>query len=119
MMTSFKSMIVVSTLALLMSAVVTAKETKAPAVVTSPAATAAPAAETKAKAAPMDINTASAAELATLPMIGEARAAAIVKGRPYKAKDDLVKKDILTRQIYTTIKDLIIAKQMPMGKNKK
>jgi competence protein ComEA len=63
------------------------------------------------KAELMDINSASEKELATLKGIGDARAAAIVKGRPYKGKDDLVKKKILTQKVYDEIKDQIIAKQ--------
>jgi competence protein ComEA len=59
----------------------------------------------------MDINSASPKELATLPGIGDARSIAIVKGRPYKGKDDLVQKKILTQKVYDDIKDLIIAKQ--------
>ena len=69
-----------------------------------------PKAEAK-KAEPMDINSASEKDLATLPGIGEARAKAIVKGRPYKGKDDLVHKKILTEKVYDGIKDQIIAKQ--------
>ena len=77
-----------------------------------PAALAAdpPKAEAK-KAELMDINSASEKDLATLPGIGEARAKAIVKGRPYKGKDDLVHKKILTEKVYDGIKDQIIAKQ--------
>jgi DNA uptake protein ComE-like DNA-binding protein len=74
-----------------------------------PAATA-PAAEAPKKDK-MDINSASEAELATLPGIGEARAKAIVKGRPYKGKDDLVQKKVLSKSVYAKIKDDIIAKQ--------
>ncbi|HTS86424.1 MAG TPA: helix-hairpin-helix domain-containing protein [Usitatibacter sp.] len=69
-----------------------------------------PKAEAK-KAEPMDINSASEKDLATLPGIGEARAKAIVKGRPYKGKDDLVHRKILTEKVYDGIKDQIIAKQ--------
>jgi competence protein ComEA len=71
----------------------------------------APKADAAKKAEPMDINSASEKELATLKGIGDARAAAIVKGRPYKGKDDLVKKKILTKKVYDDIKDQIIAKQ--------
>ena len=60
---------------------------------------------------PMDINSASEKELATLKGIGDVRAAAIVKGRPYKGKDDLVKKKIVPKKVYDEIKDEIIAKQ--------
>lgn len=59
----------------------------------------------------MDINGASEAQLATLTGIGEARAKAIVKGRPYSGKDDLVKKKVLSEGVYDKIKDQIIAKQ--------
>ncbi len=64
-----------------------------------------------AEAALMDINSATKAELDTLPGIGAARADAIIKGRPYKGKDDLVSKNILTQSVYDGIKDKIIAKQ--------
>src|SRR5213595_3483045 len=63
------------------------------------------------KAEPMDINSASEKELATLKGIGDARAKAIVKGRPYKGKDDLVQKKIIPESVYADIKDQIIAKQ--------
>ena len=63
------------------------------------------------KAEPMDINSASEKDLATLKGIGETRAKAIVKGRPYKGKDDLVAKKVLTQKVYDEIKDQIIAKQ--------
>jgi competence protein ComEA len=76
-----------------------------------PAATAPAKAAEAPKKDKMDINSASEAELATLPGIGEARAKAIVKGRPYKGKDDLVQKKILSKSVYAKIKDDIIAKQ--------
>jgi competence protein ComEA len=63
------------------------------------------------KGEPMDINSASEQELATLKGIGDVRAKAIVKGRPYKGKDDLVKKKIVPQNVYNDIKDQIIAKQ--------
>ena len=64
-----------------------------------------------AKAEPMDINTASEKDLATLKGIGDVRAKAIVKGRPYKGKDELVQKKIVPQNVYDDIKDQIIAKQ--------
>jgi competence protein ComEA len=70
----------------------------------------APKADAK-KSEPMDINSASEKELATLPGIGEARAKAIVKGRPYKGKDELATKKIVPQKVYDDIKDKIIAKQ--------
>jgi DNA uptake protein ComE-like DNA-binding protein len=64
-----------------------------------------------ASAAPLvDINSASAEDLDKLPGIGDARAQAIIKGRPYKGKDDLVNKKILTPGVYNGIKGKIIAK---------
>jgi DNA uptake protein ComE-like DNA-binding protein len=74
---------------------------------------AAPAAkEAPAKAAKLlDINSATKEELEALPGIGKARSAAIIAGRPYKGKDDLVNKKVLNAGDYAKIKDLIIAKQ--------
>jgi DNA uptake protein ComE-like DNA-binding protein len=73
------------------------------------------AADTKKADAPkgglIDINSATEKELDALPGIGEARAEAIIKGRPYKGKDDLVKKKIIPQKVYDDIKDKIIAKQ--------
>jgi DNA uptake protein ComE-like DNA-binding protein len=60
---------------------------------------------------PMDINSASETELASLKGIGDVRAKAIVKGRPYKGKDDLLRKKIVPKNVYEDIKDQIIAKQ--------
>ena len=84
-----------------------ATATKAPAAPAAPATT-----------APMDINSATAKQLATLDGIGEARSAAIVKGRPYNGKDDLVNKKILPQDVYDKIKDKIIAKQATAEKKK-
>lgn len=74
------------------------------------AAKAAPAADAKA-AEKLDINTANAKQLMTLDGIGEARAAAIIKGRPYKGKDELAAKKIIPAAVYEKIKEQIIAKQ--------
>jgi competence protein ComEA len=62
-------------------------------------------------AALVDINSASVDELGKLPGIGPARADAIIKGRPYKGKDDLVNRKILTPGVYNGIKGKIIARQ--------
>ena len=72
---------------------------------------AAPAKTEAKKAELMDINSASEKDLATLKGIGEARSKAIVKGRPYKGKDELVQKKIIPQNVYDDIKDHIIAKQ--------
>ena len=62
-------------------------------------------------AALVDINTASAEDLDALPGIGKARGEAIIKGRPYKGKDDLLNRHILPPSVYDGIKSKIIAKQ--------
>ena len=64
-----------------------------------------------AKKEPMDINSASEKDLMTLKGVGEVTAKKIVKGRPYKGKDDLVQKNIIPDSVYQQIKDKIIAKQ--------
>ena len=68
---------------------------------------------TAAQAAPkplIDINSASRAELKTLPGIGDAQAERIVKGRPYLSKTDLVAAKAIPAGTYLQIKRSIIAK---------
>ena len=84
-----------------------------------PDAKAAPAAKADAKKEPMDINTATDKELASLPKIGEAKAKAIIKGRPFGGKDELVAKKILSQADYDAIKEMIIAKQPKKEEMKK
>lgn len=65
-----------------------------------------------AKAAELlDINTATKAELTGLKGIGDKYSDAIIKGRPYARKDELVSKKVLPEATYNAIKDLVIAKQ--------
>jgi len=59
----------------------------------------------------LDINTATADQLKTLPGIGDAYSEKIIKGRPYSRKDELVQKMILPRAMYEQIKYKIMAKQ--------
>ena len=60
---------------------------------------------------PLDLNTASEADLKMIPGIGDAYAKKIVQNRPYKRKDELVQKKVLPKATYDKIKDHVIAKQ--------
>ena len=73
------------------------------------------AAEPKAAAAraaqKLDLNSATADELATLKGIGPVRAEAIIKGRPYKGKDELVRRKIIPQSVYERIREDVVARQ--------
>jgi len=74
---------------------------------------AAPPAQHRAAARPalIDINSASRAQLKTLPGIGNAEAERIVAGRPYLSKGGLVTNKIIPAGVYQAIRHRIIAIQ--------
>ena len=67
--------------------------------------------EQTARSSKVDLNSGSKEELDALPGIGEAYTQKIVDGRPYKSKNDLVRKGILPSSAYDKIKDQVTARQ--------
>jgi competence protein ComEA len=74
-----------------------------------------PADAAKAATKLLDINTATKAELEKLTGIGPARAADIIKNRPYRGKDELVSRNVIPQNVYDGIKEQVIARQVPTG----
>jgi len=86
---------------------------------------AAPTASSPTKTAPqapvaklVDINSASRAELKTLPGIGDAEANRIIANRPYLTKSHLVAKKVLELGPYDALRGRIIAVQTTQPKPK-
>jgi DNA uptake protein ComE-like DNA-binding protein len=63
------------------------------------------------RAALLDINTATAAELKALPGMGAEYARRIIAGRPYSAKNQLVSRGILPQAAYEEIAGRIVARR--------
>ena len=74
-------------------------------------------AQTKAAMKPLDINTASEADIVAVG-IDKTAAKKIVENRPYRNKTELVSKMLLTRDQYEKVKDAIVAKQPPKVSSK-
>jgi competence protein ComEA len=129
-MKRFTSFLTLAALTLALTAVAHAQtgsttDSKAPA--TSPAQSAAPKAEAgkshsmhshsaTSKEPPVDINTASREDLMKLPGIGDATADKIIAARPFKSKNELVMKKLVTRAQYAKIRSHVIAKQEKVEK---
>ena len=63
--------------------------------------------------APIDLNSASRDDLMSLDGIGEVRAEAIIRARPFKAKTELVERRLIPEAVYDKIADRVIARPPP------
>ena len=59
----------------------------------------------------LDLNTATAVQLKSLPGMGDAYVRRIIDGRPYTAKNQLVTRGVLPQPAYDKISSRIIAKR--------
>ena len=75
------------------------------------AAASSPSATTSTSSKLIDINSASQDELKSLPGIGDAYSAAIIKNRPYANKSQLVSRKVIPQATYDKISGQVIAKQ--------
>jgi DNA uptake protein ComE-like DNA-binding protein len=57
----------------------------------------------------IDINTATIDELLTVPGMTRTWAARIIRYRPYRAKNDLTDRGVVSSQVYERIKNYIVA----------
>lgn len=57
----------------------------------------------------VNLNTASASELDSLPGIGAVRAQAIIDNRPYSSPQELLSRKVIPQSVYEKIKDKVIA----------
>ena len=101
-----------SFVAVLAVLVLTASSALAQAKPAAPKAAAAKAAAAPAPAADLiDLNTATKEQLMAAKGIGTAYADKIIKGRPFKSKDELWRKKIMSKGAYDKLKGQIVAKQ--------
>src|SRR5216684_7335016 len=61
----------------------------------------------------IDLNTASRDDLMTLDGIGEVRADAIIRARPFRAKTELVERRLIPEALYDKIADKVMARPVP------
>src|SRR5437016_3147113 len=65
----------------------------------------------------VDVNSASKEELEALPGIGPALADKIVQNRPYKAKRELVSRNVIPESTYKKVKDQLVAHRTSQQSN--
>ena len=61
----------------------------------------------------IDLNSASRDDLMSLDGIGEVRADAIIRARPFKAKTELVERRLIPEALYEKIADKVMARPVP------
>ncbi|MBV8168696.1 MAG: helix-hairpin-helix domain-containing protein [Alphaproteobacteria bacterium] len=61
----------------------------------------------------IDINSASRDDLMTLDGIGEVRADAIIRARPFKAKTELVDRHLIPEHLYEQLADKVTVRPVP------
>src|SRR5215470_10590943 len=61
----------------------------------------------------ININSASRDDLMTLDGIGEVRADAIIRARPFRAKTELVERRLIPEALYDKIADKVVARPVP------
>ncbi len=70
-------------------------------------------AQPPAAASLIDLNSASRDDLMSLEGIGEVRADAIIRARPFKAKTELVERRLIPEALYDKIADKVMARPPP------
>jgi len=61
----------------------------------------------------IDLNSASRDSLMTLEGIGEVRADAIIRARPFRAKTELVERHLIPEHLYETLADKVTVRPIP------
>lgn len=111
-----KSLIALAVLAVLVAAPLAhaqsgTSSTAAPSSSAPAAAKAKPAAKHATMMPKLDLNSASREDLVKMPGIGEAIADKIIAARPFKAKSELLSKNIVNKAQYAKLASHVIAKQ--------
>src|SRR5476651_830495 len=68
---------------------------------------------TPSAAALIDLNSASRDDLMSLDGIGEVRADAIIRARPFRAKTELVERRLIPEALYEKLADKVMARPVP------